>query len=289
MRFPRRSVALACLALITTAACAASEADPADGVTAAESSDAVPAGSVETTAPTTTTTSTTTAATESPTVIVAGDSIIYDVSPALVEALDPETARVVPMVAPSMSAESSQVAILEAITAERPDVVVVMVGIWERVYRTPDGAELGDPGWDEAYATVALDPIAEAVAEIGGRLLILGPPHIRVPEDDAEITKLEEVWRDYADAHSDVAFVDADPWLNDSAVFVELDEDGPTTTRIRRIDGIHLCEEGARRIASGILDQLAPELEGVATPPATGWETGAWTARFPADECPPTS
>jgi hypothetical protein len=278
--------ALTVAALVALAACGSDDVDQARPVTGTPVAHAADTTTSTTAPPVETATS---VPAEPPAVILAGDSIIYDVSPAIVEALDPATARVVPMVAPSLSAESSQAALIEAVRTEQPDVVVVMVGVWERVYRSPDGRSLGEPGWAEAYAAAALDPVVAEVTANGGRLVILGPPHIRVADDDAEIAQLEQVWSDYADAHPAVTFVDADGWLIDSDVFVELDTAGPAPVRIRRIDGIHLCEEGARRIATGVLAQLAPELEGVATPPRPGWETGAWTERFPADECPPTS
>lgn len=218
-----------------------------------------------------------------PVVVVAGDSIIYDVSPALVDALDPHAAWVVPLIAPALSAESIRVALLATVDETDADVVYVMVGVWERAYRTPAGATIGDPGWSTTYIDDVIDPLGQSITARGARLVFLGPPPIRVASDEAQIAELERLWNEYAASRPDVRFVDSDTWLLDSDVFVELD--GPH--RLRRVDGVHLCAEGARRIAAGIIDELAPELEAARTAPRPGWGSGPWVGRFPVDECPP--
>lgn len=220
-----------------------------------------------------------------PVVVVAGDSIIYDVSPALVDALDPHAAWVIPLVAPALSAESIRVLLLSTVDETDPDVVFIMVGVWERAYRTPEGATIGEPGWSAAYIERVIDPLARSIVARGARLVFLGPPPIRVVSDDAQIAELERIWDEYAAPRPGVSFVDSDAWLLDSDVFVELD--GPD--RLRRIDGVHLCAEGARRIAAGIIDELTAELEAARTAPRPGWESGPWVGRFPADECPPAT
>lgn len=248
-------------------------------------------GEVATTAsamPTTATSSpetTTTVAPDPETVIVAGDSIIYDVSPAVAAAVDPRSATVIPVVAPSLAADSSRLPLIRRIETTSADVVAVMVGVWERAHVARNGLVVGEPGFAAEYADEALDPIRLALAPHGGRLLILGPPHLREAEAEHMVVELEEVWSAYAAEHDEVEFLDADAWIGDQPVFTELESDGSTTIRLRRTDGIHLCEEGARRIAAGLLSQIAAP----GTPPlqlVDGWEAGDWTSRFPVDECP---
>ena len=278
----RRASCLPLVALALLAACGADDADDASGPS---STIAVAANS-----PAPEPTDVSTPKRPRPTMIVAGDSIIYDVAPALVEALDPKAARVLPVVAPSLAADSSRVTLLRRIEAARPDLVVVMVGVWERAHVTESGFELFDPGFAGEYRSEALDPVLDGVTKSGARLLILGPPHLREASAERQIAELERIWVDFASEHRDVvAFVDADTWLNGGPVFTELQQKGTTTTRLRRIDGVHLCEEGARRIALGVLSVLSSELPDADPRPHVGWEQGAWTARFPDDECPPVS
>lgn len=240
-----------------------------------------------TTTTTSTTVATTTTAPPPATVIVAGDSIIYDVAPALVAALDPDSTTVVPVIAPQIAATTSREPLLRQVEETSADLVVVMVGVWERGHLSIAGLRLGEPGWAEAYAAEVLDPTVDTLLASGSRLLILGPPHLRDQRSQSEIDLLEEAWSAYADRRSDaVRFADADEWLGTTVGYTEIETaDDGTSTRLRRTDGIHLCEEGARRIARGVLGMISEEL-GSTTAVVPGWETAAWTDRFPDDECP---
>lgn len=279
----RHSLCLPLVSLAFVAACGgdadvASSPDPT--VAAAEIRD-IDTDPSETTQP---------GGTDRPTLIIAGDSIIYDVAPALVEALDPYSARVLPVVAPSLAADSSRVTLLRRIDAAQPDLVIVMVGVWERAHVTEGGFGISDDGFGAEYSRDALRPVLDGVDAIGGRLLILGPPHLKEAAAERQIAELERIWSDFAAENDDlVDYVDADTWIGSYPTFTELEQSGSTITRLRRIDGVHLCEEGARRIATGVLDLVATELPDAEPKPDSGWERGAWTARFPDDECPPPS
>lgn len=268
-------------AALVAGACGADDTESTANTTTESSEDAT------TSAPTTGAPTTSTTVPEPPTVIVAGDSIIYDVAPALSEALDPGAAEVLSMVAPSLAAESSRIALVRQIDEAEPDVVVVMVGVWERAHVTASGFGLGDPGFGAEYRSEALDPVVASVEAVGGRLLILGPPHLREASAERQMVQLEQIWTEFAAGHEAVDFVDADTWLGDAGAFTELEQAGDRTVRLRRTDGIHLCEEGARRIATGVLGLIDSGTPATTVEPGRGWETGAWTARFPADECPP--
>lgn len=278
MRPPTRAVVLLTIALFTIAACGD---DPATDAAA------TPTTTTSTIEPPTTT------APPTPVVLVTGDSIVYDVAPAVEAALEPDSADVVSLVTPSLGTEPSRSTLISQIEEEDVDVAIVMVGIWERAYRTTSGASLGDEAFAADYRTEALDPIREAVAANGGRLVLTGPPPLRVEADQAQIEALETIWSAYADDHDGVDFVDADDWIGGGGIYIDVDREGPETVdrpaaaRLRRTDGIHLCAEGARRIAAGMIDTISPELDG--QPPVDpDWEQGPWTARFPEDECPAT-
>jgi hypothetical protein len=249
------------------------------------------AGTETTTTASTTTTSTTstTLVVPRPTVLVAGDSMVYDVTPAIEAALEPDVAEVVPVVAPTLGTEANRTTLVDQIETADVDVAIIMVGVWESRHVTASGATLGEPAFADEYPGEALEPIRESLAAVGGRLLISGPPPLRVEADEATIEALEAIWQSYAAAHDDVDFVDSDDWLGGGGIYVDFDAPSgvvdAASPRLRRADRIHLCVEGARRIAKGMLDAIAPELDG--RPPIDpAWEQGAWTALIPEDECP---
>lgn len=243
-----------------------------------------------TTAPTTPTTaaSTTTAAPRAR-FVLAGDSMMYDVAPAVQAALDPSAAEVVPLVVPSLFSPTVEASLDDAVRTEPTDAVVVMVGVWETGYETSTGLEVVQPGWGDGYRTEVLVPFADRMASYGTHLVLLAHPPMRTPDEEGRFAAVYEQWARLAAERPDtVTFARSGPWLG-AGDYVEVVElpDG-SRTRLRRTDGVHLCAEGAIRIASGLVDLLADVVgEPWAPVLVDSWETGAWTERFPADECPP--
>ncbi|MGK2929710.1 MAG: hypothetical protein ACSLFO_09060 [Acidimicrobiales bacterium] len=275
-------VALLVTVTVLVSGCGADDAvDGADAVTTSPSTAPTTDPVTTTTAPTTTTTR------PPPTIIVAGDSIFYDVSPALEAALDPMVADVVPLIVPSIAAESSRETLLRRVDESNPELVVVAVGVWERAYQASNGAALGDPGFAETYSVEVLDPVRERIEAAGGHLIVMGPPKVWEESTNVQFGELEMIWGSYAALHPSVDFLDSDIWVSEAGTFVEFDETGPTTARLRRTDRVHLCAEGARRVASGLIAEFATRLDIDGSATAAGWEEAAWTDRFPADECPP--
>lgn len=276
-----RLAALLVLAAVTAAGCG-------DDTDAAQSDAGSATTITTTTEPTTTTTiPTTTTTLPPPTIVVAGDSIVYDVSPALEAALDPAVADVIPLIVPAIAADTSREVLLQRVDESQPELVVVAVGVWERGHRTSNGALLGDPGFAEAYSAEVLDVVRQRVEAVGGDLLLLGPPTVWEDSTNVQFGELEMIWAGYATHHPSVDFVDVDAWVSEGGGFVEFDEgDGPRT-RLRRTDRVHLCVEGATRVARGLISEFEARLGIDAGATATGWEQGEWTERFPADECPP--
>lgn len=220
-----------------------------------------------------------------PSVVVAGDSIIHDVAPAVEAALEPAAAAVLSVLSPSLGDPANRETLLRSAARARADVVVVMVGVWERFHTTEAGLQIGDAGFVEAYTSEVLEPLAAALDRDGRRLLILGPPVLKVPEDQAVVAELEAIWSAYAAATATVHFVDSDRWLGDAG-YAEL---APVSgERLRRLDGLHLCAAGAARITEGLISEVAAVLGTAGVTPSTDWERGSWTGRFPEDECPPS-
>lgn len=46
----------------------------------------------------------------------------------------------------------------------------------------------------------------------------------------------------------------------------------------RKPDGVHVCPQGAARLAMWLLDDLAARVDGISVPPADRWVTGPWTS-----------
>ena len=264
------------------------------GAAGCESADDAAVEATTTTASTTTTLITTTTAPPEPgRIIVAGDSVVFDATPALAALLGPERAEVVGMVAPALTRPAMRSELARRVAEAPTDLLVVMVGIWERAYESPSGATLGQPGWEESYVTEVLEPVRAAVSAAGARLLFLRPPPMRDAQAEQDIAALGQVWDRFASVNEDtVRYVDSSVWFESTLGFQELLTDPSTgaPVRVRRTDGMHLCEHGARRLAQGIESVLSTV---VARPlPAadeSATEDPAWTSRFPADECPPVT
>lgn len=271
---------LAAVALAVSAGC-----DPDEPASTATTAPPEPTS----TAPTTTTT----APPPKPgRIIVAGDSVIFDAAPALGSLLGAERAEVVGLVAPALTRPAMR-ALLASRAAEAPtDLVVVMVGIWERAYLSPTGAALGDPGWEEAYVTEVLEPVRGSLAGTGAHLLLLRPPPMRDTRTEQDLTALGAIWQRYAATHPDtVTYADTAGWF-DGPGFKDLLPDPMTgeLARARRVDGTHLCETGARRLAAGIESLLATTVQRpLPVPVGAPSPDLSWTSRFPADECPPVT
>lgn len=274
----RRSsvAALAALLVLASAACGASEDDASDGV-ASE--------------PTTTTAAPTTTTIEDGgpvRIVTAGDSIMYDLAPAISAALDPSAAEVVELVTPNLVTEGNQKVLLDALDAAPTDLAIVMVGVWERGFKSASGLTVEDPGWEDAYLTEVLRPLAREIAIRGTHLMLVVEPPVADVAARPSFSTLAAAWQRLAsERQGQVTVVESWPWLGPDPEFREVDEAG---TRLRRTDGLHLCAAGAVRVANGVIELAASLLPDDWTPVLSpGWETAPWVERFPDDECPPST
>jgi hypothetical protein len=223
-------------------------------------------------------------------VIVAGDSVAYDLGPALAAALVPGSAEVVSLVAPALTTPSLRNQIADQVSTVATDLVVVMVGVWERGYTTTAGFEFGEAGWAEGYQAEVLAPFTETMAARGTQVLLLREPPMRDGPTNEQLLALQGIWEQFAAAHPDALTVgDSGVWLDGSPAYLEVVPNAAGgVDRLRRTDGIHLCAAGAIQMATGLAGLLPEVLDRPWEPTfAPGWETGEWTARFPSDECPP--
>jgi peptidoglycan/LPS O-acetylase OafA/YrhL len=211
-----------------------------------------------------------------------GDSIAYDLAPAVGAALT----------GAGVLADSSaylgmrligdgQFALLprlrEALPVTQVDVLVVQLSIW-------------DADHDAATQRAALDDLHALVVDHGGRLVLISPPPTVDTAKDGRLSTMTDHARAIAAADpASTAFLDsAAVW---GLVFDDdLDDDG---TPERKRDGVHVCPSGAARFALWLTSELALRFGGVAPTPPTEWAIGTWVtdARYdePIGSCAPLS
>ena len=161
------------------------------------------------------------------------------------------------------------------VTETRPDVVLVMVGPWDVRTLDVDGHPLapGIPGWWQWYEPQVFDAVRLLTAG-GARLLWVGAPFLADPDTDARIDALDEELQEVTTAA-------AQTWIDGATALAGPDggyaEAVPafagTLVRLRKPDGVHLCPDGAVRVAEPVAAAIAAEWQ---VTPGPGWEAGPW-------------
>jgi hypothetical protein len=138
-----------------------------------------------------------------------------------------------------------------------PDqVVFLFVGNFDlgtgEVFTTADGHEITsrrDPAFYRAWQAQA-QRMTDQAEDAGADVLWVLPPPMRDPADQAEINQLRDVYEDLGTDTVDAYDVLAD----DNGDFIAATPDG---TALRNDDGVHLANEGARRLAHLIADEIS--------------------------------
>jgi len=166
------------------------------------------------------------------------------------------------------------------VAANRPQVVFVMLGGWDWAWVQSHGVA--------AYEGV-LDDAAHVLTATGAKILWLGEP----PGGNARPDQIDPLFEQYAAAHpSTSAFADPAPVLRafDGQAPRWLPAPDGHLQLLRKPDGWHFCPDGAVRVAD--LAASAAARDGWSAAPVTGWEQGAWRTdhRFndPPGGCDPT-
>jgi len=283
------AVVPAALALAASAACATDVENPA--VAQGTEPTTVEAAAV---APTTTTTTPVPPGGRQPTpedplrVVLAGDSVTNGLAPAIATALNEGGDSQVQFdLAPSIARDTaSRVLWQQQLEATRPDLVVMLIGTWER----GDAAfQPGDPNWAPQYQAQVLDPFAEMVTDAGAQILWIGMPAVDSEPDTLQLVALNSQFQALADRDEHVDYIEGGDYLNgpDGGYTDRLPGADGTLERVRRLDGLHLCPEGSERLAVPVLE-YAQQQWNVAVAP--GWETMPWREPPTLDkpeECPP--
>jgi hypothetical protein len=226
-------------------------------------------------------------------VVLAGDSVMAGLVPALESALEGGGETEVRFVlTPAILREPGvRYSWQKELEQFNPELIVMFVGIWELGQirdRTGETVDPTEQGWRQAYDNEVLDPWLEFITQAGAQVVWIGTPAIDNDDTNVSFSLLNDAWRTAADRWGPVTYVDAGATLGrpEDGFFSFLRDDSGRRVRARQVDGLHLCPAGAEALAGDVLTVIS-ELAGV--PVAEGWADGDWQddlAAYPAANCP---
>jgi len=218
-------------------------------------------------------------------VLLAGDSVMAGLAPAVTAGLESGGAAASTFtLTPALPHQGLDWVGWEARLAELdPEVVVVLIGVWERTQ-----VNLADPAFQAAYDAEVLDPFAQMVVDSGARLVWVGMPGVPDATLSAEFTTLNAALAAQAARWPDgeVTYVDGPAAVSapDGTQPAIIPRTAGGVTRVRQIDGTHLCADGSTLMARSVLGALQADW---AVPLGSGWTTGAWrTGIGLPEQCP---
>jgi hypothetical protein len=225
-------------------------------------------------------------------VLAVGDGVMFDLEPAVAAAFGAETVTT-PRAYFGMALSRPEqfdwrATWRDELAATRPDVVVVLQGVWDARTVTIAGRvyEPSTTDWIQWYTGVvrdALDLLTSTGAEVVWVSTLAEPDATK----DRAIAAINTV------ARSVVAGRRGARWLDGNVVLAHRPDgyrrtvtaaDG-TEVALRKVDGEHLCAEGAARLAAAVREAAGFYFVVSAD---NGWRTGSWRndPRYaPTDGC----
>jgi hypothetical protein len=226
-------------------------------------------------------------------IVLAGDSVMAGMAPAAEHALESGgDAQVQFVLTPTILRDATiRFAWLRELDRFDPDVVVMFVGTWELGEVTNGrGQTVGteDSGWMASYERDVLDPWVKLLTEKGAKVIWLGAPAVRSDAVNLEFLSLNAAYQELARRNPAVRYLDTSSALARGGTgYVEVATlPNGQKVRIRQVDGLHLCPEGAVRLTSALLKELR-RTHHISVEP--GWQQGSWRQRqeYTPSECPP--
>lgn len=219
-------------------------------------------------------------------VLLAGDSVMAGLAPAVTAAVESGGgADATFTLTPALPHQDLDWAGWQARLAELdPEVVVVLVGVWERTY-----SNISNPAWRAGFDAGVRDPFAQMITDSGARLVWVGMPAVPNAALSLEFAALNQAFQQQAEASTDgtVQYVDGPAAVAapDGTHPAVIPRPGGTLARVRQVDGTHLCADGSTLIARSVLATLQEDWQ---VPVSSGWTTDIWRAGVgtPA-QCPP--
>jgi hypothetical protein len=210
-------------------------------------------------------------------VVIAGDSVMDNLSEAVVPALDFGGEAVVShtwLLGLTRDA-ASKLAMDRTVAETHADVIIVLLGVWEL---DPLEGEIGTPGWQQRYDEQVLDPFVDRVTVDGAHVLWLGMPATDDYLVTADLDLLNQAYADLDERDPRVTYFDLGEELDGpGGTFAEFvpNPDPTTLVRLRQTDGLHFCPNGTVLAATRVLDWIS---ERWSVDVAPGWQTGSWRA-----------
>jgi peptidoglycan/LPS O-acetylase OafA/YrhL len=217
------------------------------------------------------------------TVLVIGDSVLYDTEPALTASLTSAGYRTVINAAyPGIALTTSydwRTHWQEFLDRYHPDVVIILIGRWDRDFIRSKGLD--------AYAPL-VDEAARLLTSRGARVLWLDPLLSSWVVGENEQTVFHQL---PGLLPGRVENVDVNPALRgpDGSWLTTTTEPDGTVDPVRKPDRDHPCQAGAELMTDAIMARLVGL--GWSPPAADGWQSGEWrqSPRFsePPHGCEP--
>jgi hypothetical protein len=221
-------------------------------------------------------------------VLLAGDSLMADLSLAISSTLqDGGSARASLVAAPSIPRDETMRSLWrQQLSTYDPDVIVLMIGVWEGMVEDALTAEpLGTLAWERSYRRNLLEPYLQLLTSEGAEVVWIGMPPSPDPRRELEWSSMNRAVRQLAEESPDLSWIPGDEILaNPDGSWADV-LPGPqgNPQRVRRIDTTHLCAEGVVRLARPVLNHLERQWD---VPIARNWPTRNWRWVFPAEDCP---
>lgn len=221
-------------------------------------------------------------------VLFAGDSIGIEVAAPAIAALGGGGSAIGYFVAnPSIPRDPARRGLWERRLAEsNPEVIVLLVGVWERMgfgQAKLEGQTVGE------YRAEVIDPFVDLVTSKGAQVVWVSAPLVEDPTAAGQISFLDQAFRSVGETDDRVDYIDAaEAVAGPDGEFIEV-VTGPDgfSERVRRIDGTHLCPGGAVRMAQPVIRVIVDRWN---LPVDPGWPNGDWRYVVPfedgAAECP---
>jgi hypothetical protein len=159
--------------------------------------------------------------------------------------------------------------------ADPPDVLIMLFAPWELFYLLNLGTvDLTDPDWPRTYTRDFIDPRIEQLRDIDTEVIWIGLPPSGDPIESIQYAFLNSIWREVAEREPRITWLDSVPLLaGPDGEHIEIDETASPPLRLYQADGRHLCPEGGRRLADGVIALLQARF-GVDVDPA--WTESDW-------------
>lgn len=213
-------------------------------------------------------------------VLLAGDSLMASLTPALRSALGLDRRQAPFLLFPQLPLRRSQVLPSADSLADRTDVLVLMLGVWESAALTAGEnqiVDVDDPDWRTAYQDEVLVPWLEELDRRGTEVVWVSMIPVQHPLLSLGVRALNRDFRSSVERVGSSTYVDAEFLLADEndRFRATIDIDGEAR-RLTARDGLHLCPAGAAMIAEAVVPALPERLQASYDP---AWQRSDWTTR----------